>query len=725
MSFVLNQDDTENIEDAIVCNYGQWQIRGACLQDAVANLPDGVELETTHAIQVDLVLDWSAVEQAVADSGAEQDVPVMNYDWAVENEQAFADAVVRLLEVDESSVMIQIIPRSEVVEEGSGFILMEAGNRRLQASLSENAFGVRVLLLTEDDPSILSQSEAAAGANSSTILAPAFKEKLDRLIEGQSQSGNSSAESSASPLMVALRQKLVEEDQLVPLGLDSTTVQNEVTYETLDQYVVPKNKWVLGPWETCDTTCGEGTQSRTVVCPRSATGACTGKEPPHIQPCSNYEACEFDPLCPMGPPCEQQAAGTLGIFAAIIFCCCLACFRRLQVMCRPPTQGQIHLEDNVKAKWMLRKLSNEELTELHASQNASVSSTEYRSSQGSSSTTTDSIQSTEVLRQSSASASFFGRHPKEKTAVIWDLDPKVLESFANPTPQEEPANNDADILNREVTLEIQDPDDADIDEIAQKYMLALSSTTTDLERYEMQLELIKENNMMPIMVDQSRIEYFSVTNRQWILATLHVTMFFKDSLSRPTLSYRVTFPRMGKDRTDVMVDCFRSPFAMAEPIDIFSKREEGAWIPGVIKGKPPPWAVTVGYRVSLEHEDMILDNVPPGRLRRRFPPGCPCLVYRGVERGWVRAMVHMQADTSDISVPPLGNFSPGGAQAHAEYSLALRYWVNVPIIEMEWHSEDEAELVPSYFVQLISDAQGDDPRSPVSPRSTGSCVELV
>jgi hypothetical protein len=258
-------------------------------------------------------------------------------------------------------------------------------------------------------------------------------------------------------------------------------------------------------------------------------------------------------------------------------------------------------------------------------------------------------------------------------------------------------------------------------------MLALSSSDSDLKQHERQLQLVTEDGMIPIIDDGSRIQYYSITNADWILGTLHVKKAFQNikHFNQPRLSYWVTFPRMNKDREDVMVDCFRRPFSTAEPIDIFSQRDGGIWIPGFIDGEPRQCAVTVGYRVRIEHdnEEAILDNIPPWRLRRRFPPGCPVQVYQGLERGWVQAVVHSlaAADSSPPPLPPLGQTSPGGVHdSNAKCPNTSGYWMNVPIVEGPtfWGMkgkviEDDPEWVPSYFVRLIQ-AGVDEPMSPFS-----------
>merc|ERR1712014_116029 len=110
-----------------------------------------------------------------------------------------------------------------------------------------------------------------------------------------------------------------------------------------------------------------------------------------------------------------------------------------------------------------------------------------------------------------------------------------------------------------------------------------------------------------------------------------------------SITYNVKLPKVDKPREDVPIDAIRPRFCQAELVDVFSKRDHGTWLPGCIIGHPPQWASTLGYRVMIECEGIILEKVPPLRLRRRFPPGCGVEVYRGSSHGWVPAVVHSLA----------------------------------------------------------------------------------
>jgi hypothetical protein len=298
-------------------------------------------------------------------------------------------------------------------------------------------------------------------------------------------------------------------------------------------------------------------------------------------------------------------------------------------------------------------------------------------------------------RLHSTSLSFSGQWSERTSArnrVVWDLEASVLESFANAHAEEKPPENCNE--DRETAF---DGSRLDEDRIVNLGDISVISA-------------IKEHDMTPIMEGESRIEYYSTNNAQWILATLQVKLVLQqiNDVDWRSLSYQVTLPRTGQTREDVMIDCFRSPFLRAEPVDIFSRRDGGVWIPGFICGEPAPGAVTLGYSISLEDDGEILNNILPGRLRRRFPPGCPVKVYRGPEVGWVQAVVPSQAETDSLAIGrsaapllPLGPRSPGDDDTHA-----TKYWVNVPIIkepaQLGMDGNVDPEWVPSYRVMLMN-----------------------
>jgi len=95
----------------------------------------------------------------------------------------------------------------------------------------------------------------------------------------------------------------------------------------------------------------------------------------------------------------------------------------------------------------------------------------------------------------------------------------------------------------------------------------------------------------------------------------------------------------------------------------------------------------------------ILEKVPPMRLRRLFPEGCPVEVYRGAERGWVPAIVVHPRVSEDRYPEPLSAFSPGHGRAQDDRKM--HPWVMVDIAEDT--DDDKMGLsgaVPSYLLRL-------------------------
>jgi len=143
------------------------------------------------------------------------------------------------------------------------------------------------------------------------------------------------------------------------------------------------------------------------------------------------------------------------------------------------------------------------------------------------------------------------------------------------------------------------------------------------------------------------VEYFSTTNWSWLRGSLKVTASAPEvDGGAIQVAYHVTVT-LGQGRYQVRDNAvpatLRAPFRTDEPVEVFSRRRGGEWVPGRVHGRHNFASTSLGYCVRLQGGDgavpMVIDHVPPHRVRRRFAPGSKVEVYRGLALGWRRARV--------------------------------------------------------------------------------------
>lgn len=221
----------------------------------------------------------------------------------------------------------------------------------------------------------------------------------------------------------------------------------------------------------------------------------------------------------------------------------------------------------------------------------------------------------------------------------------------------------------------------------------------------------------------SYVEYYSWSNRKWLLGVFQ-------GAHRHERGFIVDIIR-GQRRFNVRLDCLRSPLLDGELVEVFSKSK--GWLPGVVNGhQDPRKAVRLGYDVKAAGRS--LQNIPPERLRRRFPCGLCVEVWQGPSIGWVSATVHPDWATSDGcgTKPFLDSETPclitrlpsqdsessmtlerlitrlpsqelrSSEQAEREHPCTepmLEPWVSVPIFEGDASNLNSTWMAPSYSLR--------------------------
>eukprot|EP00929_Paragymnodinium_shiwhaense_P064578 TRINITY_DN32367_c0_g1_i2.p1 TRINITY_DN32367_c0_g1~~TRINITY_DN32367_c0_g1_i2.p1 ORF type:complete len:3013 (+),score=569.42 TRINITY_DN32367_c0_g1_i2:2-9040(+) len=108
----------------------------------------------------------------------------------------------------------------------------------------------------------------------------------------------------------------------------------------------PVSKWLAFPWSWCSNACGTGNRTRKVECSTGNTVACTihGAEPVMEEVCEDFDACAYNPMCPLGQGagmnCETQASIVMGSFVIPVGLFALCVLRAFQVKLRRPLEGE-------------------------------------------------------------------------------------------------------------------------------------------------------------------------------------------------------------------------------------------------------------------------------------------------------------------------------------------------------------------------------------------------
>lgn len=148
----------------------------------------------------------------------------------------------------------------------------------------------------------------------------------------------------------------------------------------------------------------------------------------------------------------------------------------------------------------------------------------------------------------------------------------------------------------------------------------------------------------PAYDDGQQIAYFSRTHQQWMCGTIESEVC-SNNVGSPRLrvSNNVTISQGGQFRADVGLDALRAPFRPGELVEVFSGRRDGIRLAARISAEQRPAPSVVGYQVQVDGSGEVFTNVPPLRLKRRFPRGQLVEVYRGPELGWQSGQVHQAA----------------------------------------------------------------------------------
>jgi hypothetical protein len=354
-----------NTSAAIVCNYGQWIIKGYCLSNALA-----VNGHSSHVVvpsvvaQIHLSAGRRLAQQTEGRALQAAGTPQLGYEWASANAGVFAPAYAKALGVALSQVLVDVVLASSL-NPSSGGRIRRLSNETTQAH-SQGASEAIVSAL---------QSSSAPSRSLQQNVSSAFGLDLHVLLDGVSAGAAASEGATqvqkinalvANPgaMSNAMKAELVLQGKALPQGLDAMTAQLTAPPFYVVDFVAPSTIWHSGSWSECSTGCGHGLQTRYVGCPRSALpGVCDGAKPTAEQICTDWRDCEPSFMCPFAgmsrlsdPLCEVQGGLVIGMICLIALCFCCLCFRKIQMKNRTPKEDFTNIRNdgtnaNARSQW--------------------------------------------------------------------------------------------------------------------------------------------------------------------------------------------------------------------------------------------------------------------------------------------------------------------------------------------------------------------------------------
>lgn len=462
----------------------------------------------------------------------------------------------------------------------------------------------------------------------------------------------------ASGFVGNLTSELDSADEPVPDGLLLEAIGEPVM---IAEYAMPLKSWISGTWGSCSATCGQGTETRSVVCSVGVQWTCeradAGPMPAAAQECEQFVQCPFDLLCPLGHDSSLGCGAQLALVVACVALaglCVLACVcARLYAMSRVRSTGQVSMLGGIQAKYTIERRKQQRQ------------------------------DGQPDLEQGSAPPEANGG----KTRIVWDVDMDRVQEALSPSngdllgarrgsglsglmrnlslsmarsPSRASASSaDEQLARRMRNLGEEEMDEDELDDrIEAALMQARRSSAQSLppsgslgsavvaRRLSIEAataalavpgsEVRQPRDLFAAYSDRQRVEYFSRTHMRWVPGVVGVSIHSgKDGAASPFVRYAVELSK-GQKRQRVTLDQLRPPLREGERVEVFSRRQ-GAYLGATISGAHASTA-TLGYEVLLAGTE-LLPGVPASHLRRTFVAGDAVLVYRGPTAGWAPAEV--------------------------------------------------------------------------------------
>lgn len=381
--------------------------------------------------------------------------------------------------------------------------------------------------------------------------------------------------------------------------------------------------WTTSAWSACSETCGDGIQTRTIGCSLAWDyAACfvLGDEPESTQDCTNYDGCPFYPLCPLGKgqslACGQQLGILIGIFAFIALLILLRFLLYLRRKLRPPKGGRLRLgELNNSVAWAIVDDKGKE----HV-----------------------------ALEESSGSR-------RAKMHIVWDITLAQVQEWVG---SDEPSAKDtydeladdaeqAPATARLVANRLKPPEVVTADLLLQ-----------DTDKY---FDALPDGSHVFVHTGDG-VEYFSDRHKTWLAASVRVKMK-PGSSDAPEAQYDLKLGLTAQPRLAVPLSSMRPPLRRGEPCFFFV---DDKWLPAIVTAKDAKSSI-IGYTIHIVDHKLDVPCIQANRLKRRYPSGSRVEIYRGLDEGWLPAVVQAELrpdDGEDVATrEPTATMGAAGSKA--------------------------------------------------------------
>lgn len=611
--------------------------------------------------------------------------------------------------VPPENLQVEVLPPTDDERRRLMFALpLQSVDRRLSAvtaTYSSNAFRLHVIVVL----TAAMQAQYSPQENVNKILAAAL------------QSGGGGVVQS---IITALEAAGVP----VPSNLAKATLAQSGTPQYIAQFVHVVPDWIVTAWSECSTQCGDGTQTRKVSC---STGVCSKAEPAAEQSCSEDAGCPISIFVWIG----------IGIGAFVL--CCMACLNYCRIKMKPQKSGQkiinLNPEDEhnkERTKFtVIRPAVMESMTAAGEKGLAESQSTRLKDLEAGNDVEEGAVAPTKTSLNTAydyEGKKLGSKAPDDgRIHVVWEIDHEKVQLYFQENPVEVPEQESTSASSENPQagagmLPLMD-DDGNAVEGNALFGGPVDDQPDQLNQLVLAGQAAELPEIIPFMKDGERAEYYSVTHKTWMAATIHWTALPGTKFDpTPYVTYNATLGH-GRFMNGVSWSVLRTPFEYGEPIEIYSKRGGGTWLPAIINGRQVAGATTFGYQVLLCESNQVLERISTTRIRLRFPPGQDVLYYTGWERGWVSAKVADTAVKEGTGAPDLDvvraldTIAKAGkidqpdrpekakgekkmtteiALEEQEEDLDIKPWVEVPVLhEM---SNGLPESVPSWTLRIRS-----------------------
>lgn len=396
-------------------------------------------------------------------------------------------------------------------------------------------------------------------------------------------------------------------------------------------FMLPAAEWLAGTWDACSTDCGEGSTSRTISCTLGGTlGCATMEQPTDKQSC---EGSDCPPYCVLLGSKDRAScgAGAVAVVSGGVTLLLASCFVLAAVVWwrRAPPSGERWIPSlGRRLKYRIEEIQHDIVTKTHVIWERA----EDLDRGGVSTSTAVSAGKAAAVAGADDPVAHHGETCLVTVVSPGDIFPGVADGTGASVAQ---SGADSATSSRSV------------DSSRSQHVTTASGFRLLLGRgIKGPRSPVGDARFgHPAYADGMTVEYFSCTNKCWLLGVVSLDAIYNGKTLVSVL-YNVDLGRTRQMRYDVKIDLLRRPPEQGELVEV--QRHAGhPWLPGrILKVR---WSREGRlYCALLDEPDEHHGNevtVPGSALRRRYPGDSKVFAYGGHSVGWQRGTMVGGAST--------------------------------------------------------------------------------